>query len=182
MPQCCHSSCQKQVVHNKIVLIGDRGPGSKQWCTNSSEFVAMQYRQSCPVRDKIMRRYDQELLGAPLWCMIGAAGELDCFSAHIRLREPGKSEDKADPATRWWRPCMRVAVCLSIDQGELLGGHSGVEAGGRKGRGSDDESSGAQLPKSKASVRKEVDSEEHHSATEADLPIAKEGMQMQVNG
>ncbi|RWW32471.1 hypothetical protein GW17_00002842 [Ensete ventricosum] len=28
----------------------------------------MQYRQSCPVRDKIMRRYDQELLGAPLWC------------------------------------------------------------------------------------------------------------------
>ncbi|RWW51582.1 hypothetical protein BHE74_00042066 [Ensete ventricosum] len=30
-------------------------------------------------------------------CMIGAAGELDCFSAHIRLWEPGKSEDKADP-------------------------------------------------------------------------------------
>ncbi|RWV93772.1 hypothetical protein GW17_00043744 [Ensete ventricosum] len=60
------------------------------------------------------------------------------------------------PATRWWRPCMRVAVCLSIDQGELLGGHSGVEAGGRKGRGSNDESSGAQLPKSKMSVRKEV--------------------------
>ncbi|RRT61450.1 hypothetical protein B296_00020482 [Ensete ventricosum] len=28
--------------------------------------------------------------------MIGAAGELDCFSAHIRLRELGKSEDKAD--------------------------------------------------------------------------------------
>ncbi|RWW65647.1 hypothetical protein BHE74_00027040 [Ensete ventricosum] len=27
----------------------------------------MQYQQSCPVRDKIMRRYDQELLGAPLW-------------------------------------------------------------------------------------------------------------------
>ncbi|RRT44948.1 hypothetical protein B296_00037915 [Ensete ventricosum] len=23
-----------------------------------------------PVRDMIMRRYDQELLGAPLWCMI----------------------------------------------------------------------------------------------------------------
>ncbi|RZS23854.1 hypothetical protein BHM03_00056854 [Ensete ventricosum] len=76
------------------------------------------------------------------------------------------------------RPCMRVAVCLSIDQGELLGGHSGVEAGGRKGRGSDNESSGAQLPKSKASVRKEVDSEEHHSDVEADLPIAKEGIQM----
>ncbi|RRT35956.1 hypothetical protein B296_00047752, partial [Ensete ventricosum] len=53
---------------------------------------------------------------------------------------------------------------------------------GRKGRGSDNESSGAQLPKSKASVRKEVDSKERHSAVEADLPIAKEGMQMQVNG
>ncbi|RWV80924.1 hypothetical protein GW17_00057722 [Ensete ventricosum] len=77
---------------------------------------------------------------------------------------------------------MRVTVCLSIDQRELLGGHNGVKAGGQKGRGSDDESSGAQLPKSKASVRKEVDSEEHHSAAEADLLIAKEGMQMQVNG
>ncbi|RWW11907.1 hypothetical protein GW17_00024451 [Ensete ventricosum] len=98
--------------------------------------------------------------------MIGAAGELDYFSAHIRLREPDKSEDKAEP-------CMRVAVCLSIHQGELLGGHSGVKVVGRKGRGSDDESSGAQLPKSKASVRKEVDSKEHHSAAEADLPIAK---------
>ncbi|RZS11651.1 hypothetical protein BHM03_00043005 [Ensete ventricosum] len=28
--------------------------------------------------------------------MIGAAGELDYFSTHIRLREPGKSEDKAE--------------------------------------------------------------------------------------
>ncbi|RWW16186.1 hypothetical protein GW17_00019944 [Ensete ventricosum] len=55
--------------------------------------------------------------------MIRAVGELDCFSAHIRLREPDKSEDKAD----------------------------------------------------KASVRKEVDSEERHCAAEADLPIAKEG-------
>ncbi|RWW47793.1 hypothetical protein BHE74_00046175 [Ensete ventricosum] len=77
---------------------------------------------------------------------------------------------------------MRVTVSLSIDQGELLGGHSGIKAGGRKGRRSDDESSGLSYPKSKASVRKEVDSDEHHSAAEADLPIAKEGMQMQVNG
>ncbi|RWW46700.1 hypothetical protein BHE74_00047349 [Ensete ventricosum] len=28
--------------------------------------------------------------------MIGAAEELDCFSAHIRLKEPDKSEDKAE--------------------------------------------------------------------------------------
>ncbi|RWV77942.1 hypothetical protein GW17_00061163 [Ensete ventricosum] len=89
---------------------------------------------------------------AGLPCIIGAAGELDYFSAYIRLRVPSKSEDKVD----------------------------GVEAGGRKGRGSDYESGGAQLPKSKASVRKEVDSEEHHSAVEADLPITKEGMQMKA--
>ncbi|RWV96680.1 hypothetical protein GW17_00040593 [Ensete ventricosum] len=31
-------------------------------------------------------------------CMIGAAGELDCFNTHIRFREPDKSKDKADPA------------------------------------------------------------------------------------
>ncbi|RZS29235.1 hypothetical protein BHM03_00062946 [Ensete ventricosum] len=31
--------------------------------------------------------------------MIGAAGELDYFSAHIRLREPDKSEDKAEGGT-----------------------------------------------------------------------------------
>ncbi|RRT50780.1 hypothetical protein B296_00006990 [Ensete ventricosum] len=54
-----------------------------------------------------------------------AAGELDCFSAHIHLREPRKSEDKVD----------------------------------------------------KASIRKEVDSEEHYSAVEVDLPIVKEGIQ-----
>ncbi|RWW73820.1 hypothetical protein BHE74_00018267 [Ensete ventricosum] len=36
-------------------------------------------------------------------------------------------------------------------------------------------------PKAIASVRKEVDSEERHSAAEADLPIAKEGTQMQDN-
>ncbi|RRT80528.1 hypothetical protein B296_00002652 [Ensete ventricosum] len=30
--------------------------------------------------------------------MIRAAGELDCFNAHICLREPDKSEDKADTA------------------------------------------------------------------------------------
>ncbi|RWW83766.1 hypothetical protein BHE74_00007722 [Ensete ventricosum] len=77
--------------------------------------------------------------------MIRAAGELNCSSAHIRLREPDKSEDKAE----------------------------GVEAGGRKGRGSDDESRGAQLPKSQALVKMKVDSKECHSAAEADLLIAK---------
>ncbi|RWW60961.1 hypothetical protein BHE74_00032002, partial [Ensete ventricosum] len=77
--------------------------------------------------------------------MIRTAGELDCFSAYICLREPDKSEDKtkyaniatkeakeniigASPATGSQRPCMGVTVCLSIDQGELLGKHRGVEA------------------------------------------------------
>ncbi|RWW83771.1 hypothetical protein BHE74_00007716 [Ensete ventricosum] len=64
-----------------------------------------------------------------------ATGELDCSSAYIRLREPNKSEDKTE----------------------------GVEAGGRKGRGSDNESRGAQPPKSQALVKIEVDSEECHS-------------------
>ncbi|RZR90424.1 hypothetical protein BHM03_00018290 [Ensete ventricosum] len=91
---------------------------------------------------------------------------------------PKENKIGVSPTIRWQRPCMRVAVYLSNDQEKLLGGHSGVEAGGRKGRGSDDESSGAQLPKRKASVRKEVDSEEHHSAAEVDLPITKEETQM----
>ncbi|RRT50509.1 hypothetical protein B296_00039860 [Ensete ventricosum] len=32
--------------------------------------------------------------------MIGAIGELDCSSAYIRLREPGKSENKAECSFR----------------------------------------------------------------------------------
>ncbi|RWW90079.1 hypothetical protein BHE74_00000779 [Ensete ventricosum] len=77
--------------------------------------------------------------------MIRATGELDCYSAYIRLREPNKLEDKTE----------------------------GVEASSRKGRGKDDESRG--VPKSKASVRNEMDSEECHSAVEVDLLIAKKG-------
>ncbi|RWW37591.1 hypothetical protein BHE74_00057276 [Ensete ventricosum] len=67
------------------------------------------------------------------------------------LREPGKSET---------RPRA------------LLREHRGVEVDGQKRRGSDDEFGGAQLLKSKALVRKEVDSEECHSA-KVDLPIVK---------
>ena len=73
---------------------------------------------------------------------------------------------------------MRVAIRLSINQGELFGEHIGVEAGGRKGRGTDDESRVTQLPKNQASVRMEMDSEECHSAAKANLPITKKGTQM----
>ncbi|RRT55612.1 hypothetical protein B296_00017088 [Ensete ventricosum] len=116
-------------------LVKDEIMQSGRCCVMTERVVQSLQRRSCPVRDKIMRRYDQELLGAPLWCTTQqeeglwiqgchAAGELDCFSAHIRLREPDKSKDEAE---------------------------------------------------------KEVDSEEHHSVAEADLPIVKEGMQMQGN-
>ncbi|RWW18067.1 hypothetical protein GW17_00017968 [Ensete ventricosum] len=77
-----------------------------------------------------------------------------------------------------------VRCCSSPARSELLQvlrEHKGVEAGGRKGRVSDDESIGAQLPKSKALVIKEVDSKGCHNAAEADLLIAKKGMQMQDN-
>ncbi|RWW68114.1 hypothetical protein BHE74_00024368 [Ensete ventricosum] len=80
--------------------------------------------------------------------MIGATRELDYSSAYIQLREPNKSEDKAE----------------------------GVGVGGRKGRRSDNESRGVQLPKSKASVRIEVNSEECHRTAKADLSILKKGM------
>ncbi|RWV98991.1 hypothetical protein GW17_00038132 [Ensete ventricosum] len=101
---------------------------------------------------------------------------------HGGLDHTKENNIDVSPAIGWWRSCMGVAVYLFIDQGELLGEHRGVEACGQKGRGSDDESRRAQLPKSKASVRIEVDSEECHSAVEADPSITKKGMQMQDNG
>ncbi|RRT47789.1 hypothetical protein B296_00039272 [Ensete ventricosum] len=86
----------------------------------------------------------------------------------------------ASPATRWQRPCIGVVVYLFIDQGKLLKEYKGVEAVGRKGRGSNDEPNGAQLPKNKVLVRKEMDSEECHSTIEADLPIARKGHRCKV--
>ncbi|RWW40666.1 hypothetical protein BHE74_00053900 [Ensete ventricosum] len=56
-----------------------------------------------------------------------------------------------------------------------------MKVGGRKEYESDDESKRAQLPKSKALVRNEVESEEYRSAAEADLLVAKKGSQMQGN-
>ncbi|RRT58086.1 hypothetical protein B296_00026427 [Ensete ventricosum] len=67
----------------EIVLMEDRGPGSKHWCTNFSEVEALRQVLSY---SKASSRCDPKM----------AAGELDCFSAHIRLREPEKSEDKAE--------------------------------------------------------------------------------------
>ncbi|RWW76019.1 hypothetical protein BHE74_00015923 [Ensete ventricosum] len=37
MPQCCHSSCQEQMVHSENYVGRDIGPGSKQWGINPSE-------------------------------------------------------------------------------------------------------------------------------------------------
>ncbi|RWW14843.1 hypothetical protein GW17_00021351 [Ensete ventricosum] len=88
-------------------------------------------------------------------------------------QEDAKNRIDTSPTTGWRRPCTKVVVYLSIDHGKLLGEHRGVKAGSRKRRASDDESRGAQLPKSKASIRMEVDSEECHNVAEADLLIAK---------
>ncbi|RWW46839.1 hypothetical protein BHE74_00047216 [Ensete ventricosum] len=101
--------------------------------------------RSYPVRDMIMRRYDQELLGAPLWCTTTRRRAMDLRSEYHDTTEAG----------------LRV-----------------VKRGKEATRSPEEFS----YPKSKVSVRKELDSEEHHSATEADLSIANEGMQMQDNG
>ncbi|RWV81480.1 hypothetical protein GW17_00057099 [Ensete ventricosum] len=56
-------------------------------------------------------------------------------------------EMKALVVSIWGLCTTEGEVRLQVPVRELLGGHSSVEAGGRKGRGSDDESSGPQLPK-----------------------------------
>ncbi|RWW73681.1 hypothetical protein BHE74_00018424 [Ensete ventricosum] len=52
--------------------------------------------------------------------MIRAAGELDFSSAHIRLREPNKSEDKAEGRTSVESsiPCSHGGRVLVIKGGE----------------------------------------------------------------
>ncbi|RRT64178.1 hypothetical protein B296_00010926 [Ensete ventricosum] len=67
--------------HMGVVYYRGRSPSAS---TNESHGVG---------RDHVN---DQELLGAPLRLDYTKAGELDCFSAHIRLREPDKSKDKAE--------------------------------------------------------------------------------------
>ncbi|RWW38916.1 hypothetical protein BHE74_00055813 [Ensete ventricosum] len=85
--------------------------------------------------------------------MVRVTEELDCFSAHIRLREPDKSEDKVDTEV--------------------------FEAGSRKGRGSDDESKGLNYPKAKRWSERRLT---QRSATEADLLIVKKETKIQDNG
>ncbi|RZS18676.1 hypothetical protein BHM03_00051002 [Ensete ventricosum] len=52
--------------------------------------------------------------------MIRAVGELDCFSAHIRLREPDKSEDKAEGGTSVESsiPCSHGGRALVVKEAE----------------------------------------------------------------
>ncbi|RWW00500.1 hypothetical protein BHE74_00046705 [Ensete ventricosum] len=51
--------------------------------------------------------------------MIRATGELDCFNAHIRLREPGKSEDKVEWIYRSRRKGRRCKATDSKAMGGL---------------------------------------------------------------
>ncbi|RZS01044.1 hypothetical protein BHM03_00030840 [Ensete ventricosum] len=136
-------------------------------CTNEGEFILQ-----VPVNlmgDLIIQRYDRSNWRVGLLQYLYSLKGARQVKGQDRVNEHGYQEAKENrmstsPVTRWRRPYMKVAVCLYIDKGKLLIEHTGVEAGGRKGRESDDESRGAQLPKSKASIRKEVDSEECHSA------------------
>ncbi|RWW23699.1 hypothetical protein GW17_00012043 [Ensete ventricosum] len=109
------------------------------------------------MRDKIMRRYDQELLGAPLWCMtqqeealwiqgvnvVVPQRRVFVYASELALDESLSHQHMGAVYHRGRSPNAST---------KLLGGHSGVEVGGQKGRGSDDKSNGARLPKSKASV------------------------------
>ncbi|RRT48844.1 hypothetical protein B296_00048050 [Ensete ventricosum] len=79
----------------------------------------------------------------------------EALRSNVATKEAKKNRIDVSPATGWRRSCMGVTACLSMDQGKLLKEHRGIEAGSRKRRGSDDESRGAQLPKSKASNQKE---------------------------
>ncbi|RRT84335.1 hypothetical protein B296_00010696 [Ensete ventricosum] len=83
-----------------------------------------------------------------IWGLYTTEGE---FQVQVSVSPIGglnhtKNGIDMSPAIGWQRSCMRVVVCLSIDKGELLGEHKGVEAGSRKGRGSGDKSS---YPKAK---------------------------------
>ncbi|RRT62324.1 hypothetical protein B296_00024504, partial [Ensete ventricosum] len=74
----------------------------------SAKPVTMWYQSGTSICRNTRHTNMRDLAG-----MIGAAGELDCFSAHIRLREPSKSEDKTeckstnsramDLAASWYR-------------------------------------------------------------------------------
>nr|ABF72023.1 hypothetical protein MA4_82I11.30 [Musa acuminata] len=91
----------KTYLHVEIGLNGELTYGmvSERSTINSmerSQFKLYDTHGRSPMRDLIMQRYDRELLGAPLRGMIGEVGELDCSIAQIRLREPNKSEDKAE--------------------------------------------------------------------------------------
>ncbi|RRT73862.1 hypothetical protein B296_00032948 [Ensete ventricosum] len=74
MPHCCHSSCHEESDVTRE-YVGE-GELSKQ---RTQSEVAETLR--CAGRGHICR---------------DSIGELDCFSAHIRLRVPSKSEDKAE--------------------------------------------------------------------------------------
>ncbi|RWW70055.1 hypothetical protein BHE74_00022294 [Ensete ventricosum] len=59
-------------------------------------FVAPWYRGDKIVQSGICCVTTERVMQSSQRGMIRVAGELDCFSAHIRLRELGKSEDKAE--------------------------------------------------------------------------------------
>ncbi|RZR76574.1 hypothetical protein BHM03_00001400 [Ensete ventricosum] len=65
------------------------------------ESLGHQHMRAMYHRGKILSASTSESHGEDLIYkgMIGAAGELDCISAHIRLRELDKSKDKVEGGT-----------------------------------------------------------------------------------
>ncbi|RZS03609.1 hypothetical protein BHM03_00033796 [Ensete ventricosum] len=71
---------------------------------------------------------------------------------HPSVRREGVDEENridVSPVIGWRRPCMRVAVCLSIDQEKLLREHKGVEARVNSGEEATTSPKGLSYPKAK---------------------------------
>ncbi|RRT78661.1 hypothetical protein B296_00007101 [Ensete ventricosum] len=171
------------------------------------QFVVMQHMRTYPVRDMIMQKYDQELLGALLWRVFRVCASKLALDESLSHQHIGAV---------YYRGRSQIVSTKESHGGDLIiqrhdqsGWRVGLLQysysfkGARQVRGQDrnyledivvlkqvvergDEATtrpeGLNYPKAIALARKEVDLEEHHSAAEADLPIVKEGTQMQGNG
>ncbi|RWW53538.1 hypothetical protein BHE74_00039966 [Ensete ventricosum] len=145
-----------------------------------------------------MWRYDHELLGAPLWCTTEQEEGLwiQGVNAVVSQRRVFvcASELALDKSLshQYMGAVYHGGGRDHVNDQELLGAPLRLTSQRtrpkvlkqvvRRGEEATTSSEGLNYPKSKVSVRKEVDSEERHSAVEADLPIAKEATQMQDNG
>ncbi|RRT71001.1 hypothetical protein B296_00023805 [Ensete ventricosum] len=125
-------------------------------------FAAIQHIRRCPVRERscggIIRSYWELHLDEGLWiqgvnamvlqrrvfsvCTSNLTSDESLRHQHMRVvYHRGRSQIASTSESHGGD--LIIQRYEQNDQGELLGEHRGVEAGGRKGRGSDDESRGA---------------------------------------